>query len=119
MSQAESSSSDSPRGIGGQVLQADRLTARLHPALVVAFAGPREAGLEQVVAGQRLKALGQLSARELQSPPVQAGGRQHGRLEVVVDHPLGHATEVGEGAHVTVKEGELILALREPAEVAA
>ncbi len=52
-----------------QVVQADRLTVRPHPALVMALAGPCEAGLEQVVAGQPLEVLDQLSPRELQLAP--------------------------------------------------
>ena len=92
------------------MLQPDRLPARLHAALVVALARPGEAGLEQVMAGQRLKALGELAVRE-QHPP-------HRRLEVVVDTARRHPAEVLEGAHVAVEEGQLVLTLVEPDEVA-
>ena len=73
------------------------------------LAGAREAGLDAVVAGERREALGQGAARELHPP--------HRRCEVVVDRAPGHPAEVGEGPHVTVEEGELVLALVEPDEV--
>ena len=81
----------------------------LHAALVVPLAGAREAGLDAVVAGERREALAQGAARELHPP--------HRRCEVVVDRAPGHPAEVGEGPHVTVEEGELVLALIEPDEV--
>ena len=77
----------------------------------MSLAGTGEAGLEGVVTGQRGEALGQPAARELHP--------SDRRREVVVDHPPGHAAEVGEGAHVPVQEGELVLALIEPDVVAA
>ena len=57
----------------GQLLQADRPTAGLHPALVVAIGGQREIGLVPVVAGHHLKSLSQLPARELR--PRMPGSR--------------------------------------------
>ena len=73
------------------------------------LAGAREAGLDAVVADERLEAVGQGAARELH-PPNRGG-------EVVVDRALGHPADVGEGSDVSVEEGELVLALVEPDEV--
>ena len=74
------------------------------------LAGAREGGLDAVVAGERREALAQGAARELH-PPHRGG-------EIVVDRAPRHPAEVGEGAHVAVEEGELVLALVEPHEVA-
>ena len=93
------------------MLQPHAPAAPLDPALIVALAGPREAGLVQVVTHQRLKPLGELAPGELHAP--------HRRCEVVVDDARGHPAEVGERPHVAVEEGDLVLAVVEPDEVAA
>ncbi|MCY4639266.1 MAG: hypothetical protein OXC94_02870 [Chloroflexi bacterium] len=93
------------------MLQPHAPAARLHATLVMALAGPGEAGLVQVVADQRLKTLGEPAPGELH--PL------HRRREVVVDDAPGHPAEVGEGPHVAVEEGDLVLAVVEPDEVAA
>ena len=59
--------------------------------------------LEEVMAYQRPEALGKL--------PIRADDLLHRRGEVVVDDPLGHASEMGEGPDVGIQKRELVGAL--------
>src|SRR5919108_3656637 len=61
------------------------------------LAGQAEERVEAVVAAQRDEPLVLDAVAALQDP-------RHRRLEVVVAHPAGHATEVGEAQHVTLEE---------------
>jgi hypothetical protein len=86
-------------GDGDQVPSAEAAALTLHPTLLVgaALAGQAEERVEAVVAAQRDEPLVLDAVAALQDP-------RHRRLEVVVAHPAGHATEVGEAQHVTFEE---------------
>ena len=96
-----------------QHLPTDAPAASLDAAFVVPLAGPGEARFEGVVTGQRGEALAQPETGELH-PPHRRTAAQSCRRQFA-----GHAAEVGEGAHVPVEEGELVLALIELDIVAA
>ena len=95
-----------------QRLLADRLAAGFDAALIVALAGPTEAGLEQVVRGQRGEPRRQRPRAADQDP-------HDGRPQIVVRHARRHAVEVRKRADVPVEKADLILALVDPREVAA
>lgn len=77
----------------------------------MAFPGATETRLDQIVRGQRREARGQQPLAADQDPP-------HGQAEIVVGDPRRHA-HVRKRAHVSVEKADLILALIDPAEVAA
>jgi hypothetical protein len=93
------------------MLQPDRLAPALDTPFVMALTRPRKAGLEEIMRGQRGKALGQHALR----PDHLADGRG----QIVVRHPLGHATERGKGPHVRIQQRQLIAAVIEPHKVIA
>ena len=93
------------------MLQTDRLAPALDTPLVMAFARPRKAGFEEIMRGQRGKALGQHALR----PDKRADGRG----QMVVRHPLGPATAIGQGPHVRIQQRQLIAAVIEPPKVLA
>ena len=95
-----------------QRLPAERFAARLHAAFVVAFAGPAEARLHQVMRRERRKPRRQRALAADEDP-------DDGRAEIVVRDPAGHAIEMREGPHVPIEKTDLVLALVDPGKVAA
>ncbi len=84
---------------------------RLHPSLVVSGRRPREARLEEVMTGERLEPRAQLSLAAHDSP--------HRRAQIVVQQPVGHPAQVGEGPDMSFEKADLILPREEPGEVPA
>jgi hypothetical protein len=78
----------------------------------VALAGPAEAGLQQVVRGERGKPDRQRARAADQDP-------HDGGAQIIVGDASGHAAEVRERADMTVEKTDLILALVDPGEVTA
>ena len=88
------------------------LAAGFDAAFVVALAGPTEAGLQQVVRGERGEPRRQRPRAADQDPHDR-------RAQIVVRDARRHAVEVRERADVPVEKADLILALVDPREVAA
>ncbi len=71
----------------------------------------REARLEEVMTGERLEPRAQLSLAAHDSP--------HRRAQIVVQQPVGHPAQVGEGPDMSFEKADLILPREEPGEVPA
>jgi hypothetical protein len=93
-------------------LATQRFAARFHAAFVVAFAGPTEARLEEIVRGERRKPRRQHPLAAHENP-------DHCGFEIVVRQARGGSIKVREGADVPIEETDLVLALVNPREVAA
>jgi hypothetical protein len=78
----------------------------------MALARPTEAGLQQVVRGERREARRQRPRAADQDP-------RDRRSQIVVGHARGYTAQVREGAHMAVEKADLILPLVDPGEVAA
>ena len=77
----------------------------------MALAWPTEAGLQQIVRGERAEPRRQCARAADQDPDDR-------RPQIVVHDARRHAVEVRERAHVPVEKADLILALVDPREVA-
>ena len=94
-----------------QRLLPDGLAAGLDAAFVVALARPTEAGLQQIVRGERAEPRRERARAADQDPDDR-------RPQIVVRDARRHAVEVRERAHVPVEKADLILTLVDPGEVA-
>jgi len=93
-------------------LLADGFAPGLDAALIVAFAGPTEAGLEEIVRGEGGEPRRQRARPADQDP--HDGGPQ-----IVVRDARRHRLEVRERPDVAVEKADLILALVDPGEISA